>query len=54
LLERAGVLDRGDRPMPREAAGVPAGVLAGVQADRRDLGLRDPNLGPPTGQRREE
>ena len=37
----AGVLERGDCPVPRKDAAVPAGDLAGVQRDRRDLALID-------------
>src|SRR5215213_10017352 len=36
-LERAGVLERGDRLMLGEAARVTAGVLAAVQRHRQDL-----------------
>jgi hypothetical protein len=35
----AGVLERGDRAMTREAALVPAGELAGVERDRGDVAL---------------
>ena len=43
-LQRAGVLERGDRAVLGERARVPAGQLAGVQRDRSDLALADARL----------
>ena len=48
--ERPGVLERGDGPVLREHALVPAGELAGVQRDRDDLPLGDADLDAPADQ----
>ena len=53
-LERAGVLERGDRAVLGERRGVAAGQLAGVQRDRGDLAIGDPGLDAPPDQPRVE
>jgi hypothetical protein len=44
VLERAGVLERGDCPMPRKRSRVPAGQLAGVERSRQDRAVADAGL----------
>jgi hypothetical protein len=52
LAQRAGVLNRGDRPVARERTRVMGSDVAGVKTDRRDLRLGDPHLDSPARQRR--